>query len=153
VFDSKYKGSDGVLRSTAFDSKYVTNLLGGKEFRLNGKNTQAKYKTWLSLDGKLTAAGGLRYTPVNMEKSMEAGYTVYDETNAFTAQFKDYFRFDVRVAYRLDSKKVSQEIVLDVQNITNHKNPIYMQYNPDTGEEEFMYQLGFFPMMQYRIIF
>jgi hypothetical protein len=153
VFDSKYKGSDGILRSTAFDSRYVFNVLGGKEFRLNGKHPEARFKTWLVVDGKLTAAGGIRYTPVDMEKSAEAGYTVYDEDLAFSKQFKDYFRLDLRVAYRMDSRKISQEVALDVQNITNHKNPIYMQFDPETGQEEFMYQLGIFPMMQYRIIF
>jgi len=153
VYDSKYKGSDGVLRSTAFDSKYIANLLGGKEFRLNGKNDKARFKTWISVDGKLTAAGGLRYTPVDLEESQAAGYTVYDEENAFTRRFNDYFRLDLKVAYRLDSRKLSQEVALDVQNITNHKNPIYMQYDTKTGEEEFIYQLGFFPMMQYRVIF
>jgi hypothetical protein len=153
IFDSKYKGSDGILRSTAFDSRYVANILGGKEFRLNGKNPEAKFKTWIVVDGKLTAAGGIRYTPVDMEKSAAAGYTVYDEDLAFSKQFKDYFRMDVRVAYRLDSKRMSQEIALDVQNVTNHKNPIYMQFDPNTGKEDFMYQLGIYPMMQYRIIF
>jgi hypothetical protein len=153
LFDSKYKGSDGVSRSTAFDSKYIVNLLGGKEFRLNGKNPEAKFKTWLLLDGKLTAAGGIRYTPVDLEASQAAGYTVYSEELAFTQQFNDYFRLDLRVAYRIDSKKVSHEIALDVQNVTNHKNPIYMQYDKATGEEEFMYQLGIFPMMQYRVTF
>jgi hypothetical protein len=153
LFDSKYKGSDGVLRSTAFDSKYVTNFLGGKDFRLNGKKTDAKLKTWLDADTKLTAAGGIRYTPVDVEKSKEAGYTIYKEDLAFSKQFKDYFRADIRLAIRFDSKKISQEVALDVQNITNHKNPIYMTYNPETGKEEFMYQLGIFPMMQYRVVF
>jgi hypothetical protein len=153
VFDSKYKGSDGILRSTAFDSRYVTNFLGGKEFRLNSRNEEAKFKTWLVVDGKLTAAGGIRYTPVDFEKSKEEGHTVYNQELAFTKQFDDYFRLDMRVAFRLDSKKISHELAFDVQNITNHKNPIYMKYNPDTGQEEFMYQLGIFPMVQYRINF
>jgi hypothetical protein len=153
LFDSKYKGSDGILRSTAFDSRYVANILGGKEFRLNSKKPDTKFKTWLVLDGKLTVAGGIRYTPVDIEKSEEAGYTVYDEDLAFTKQFKDYFRLDFRLAFRLDSRKFSQEVALDVQNVTNHKNPIYMKYNPVTGQDDFMYQLGIFPMMQYRITF
>ncbi|MBN2521394.1 MAG: carboxypeptidase-like regulatory domain-containing protein, partial [Bacteroidales bacterium] len=33
LFESKYRGSDGVLRNTAFNSNYVFNLLGGKEFK------------------------------------------------------------------------------------------------------------------------
>jgi hypothetical protein len=153
VFDSKYKGSDGVLRSTAFDSRYIVNFLGGKEFRLNGKDPEAKFKTWLLVDGKVTAAGGIRYTPVDLEQSQEDGYTVYAEDLAFTQKFRDYFRLDVRLAYRIDSKKVSQEVALDIQNVTNHQNPIYMEYDTKTGNEEFVYQLGIFPMMQYRVIF
>jgi len=34
LFQSTYKGSDGIERSTAFNGQYVLNLLGGKEFRL-----------------------------------------------------------------------------------------------------------------------
>jgi hypothetical protein len=153
LYDSKYKGSDGVLRPTAFDSKYIVNLLGGYEIRLNGRHPEAKFKTWLCVDGKITSAGGLRYTPVDHEASYQAGYTIYDDGEAFSKQFRDYFRMDVKVTYRLDSKRVSQELSVDIQNITNRQNPIYMQYNPTTQQEEFMYQLGFFPMMQYRIIF
>jgi outer membrane receptor protein involved in Fe transport len=146
IFDSKYKGSDGVLRSTAFDSRYVTNLLGGKEFRLNAGNQEAKLKTWLVVDGKLTAAGGIRYTPIDLQRSKEAGHAIYNEQLAFSKQFDDYFRLDLRVAFRIDAKKVSHEIAFDVQNITNHQNPIYMTYNADTGKEEFINQLGIFPM-------
>ena len=35
LFESKYKGSDNVWRNTAFNSNYIVNFLGGKEFKLN----------------------------------------------------------------------------------------------------------------------
>jgi hypothetical protein len=151
VFDSKYKGSDGIKRSTAFDGGYVFNCLAGKEFKLKGKHENKK--KYITADIKLTAAGGQRYTPVNLEESTLKGETVYDEERAYSEKFRDYFRLDIRLAFRMDNQKFSQEFAFDVQNITNRSNPLYMQYNPKTGETEFVNQLGIFPMMQYRIVF
>ncbi|MFM7486422.1 MAG: TonB-dependent receptor, partial [Cytophagales bacterium] len=47
VFDSKYKGSDNIERNTAYNTQYVVNALGGKEFRV-GRN-----KNFLSLNLKV----------------------------------------------------------------------------------------------------
>ncbi|MFN8256130.1 MAG: TonB-dependent receptor [Bacteroidales bacterium] len=152
LFDSKYKGSDGVLRSTAFDSKYVVNLLFGNEVEIL-KKTDAKFRKWLTLDTKITTAGGQRYTPIDYEQSELTNSTVYDESKAYSEKFKDYFRADVRLAFRLEGKKASQEWAFDVQNVTNTKNPLYNQYDPDKNEIVTVYQLGIFPMFQYRITF
>jgi hypothetical protein len=38
LFDSKYKGSDGIQRHTAFNSKYAINLLAGKDFNRRKRN-------------------------------------------------------------------------------------------------------------------
>lgn len=151
LFDLKYKGSDKITRPTAFDGGYVVNALAGKEFLLKSKKTSSK--KYLSTDMKLTAAGGRRYTPVDVEESIKEGETVYDKDRAYSVKFKDYFRLDLRLAYRVDKKKFSHEWVIDVQNVTNHKNPLYMEYNTDTGKTEFIYQLSLYPMMQYRIVF
>jgi hypothetical protein len=151
LFDSKYKGSDGITRPTAFDGGYVFNTLAGKEFLLKGRKPDTRH--YLSADLKLTAAGGRRYTPVDVAESIKEGETVYDEDHAYSEKFRDYFRMDLRMAYRVDKKRFSHEWAFDVQNITNHKNPLYMQYNEDTGKTEFVNQLSIYPMMQYRIVF
>jgi outer membrane receptor protein involved in Fe transport len=153
LFDSKYKGSDGVLRSTAFDSRYVVNALAGKEFKLKNKKPNAKLMKWIVTDIKLTTAGGQRYTPIDFESSQEQGQTVYFEDKAFTQQFKDYFRLDLRLAFRMDFKGVSQEFAVDIQNLTDRENPLYIKYNKVTGEEQVVNQIGIIPMMQYRIVF
>jgi hypothetical protein len=151
VFDSKYKGSDKISRSTAFDGGYVFNALGGKEFKLAGKKETVR--NYLSADMKFTAAGGQRYTPVDVAASAIKGETVYNDSKAYSKKFRDYIRLDIRVAYRNDYRKFSQEFAVDVQNVLNRKNPLYMQYNTKTGKTEFVNQLTIFPMMQYRIIF
>ena len=152
LFDSKYKGSDNILRSTAFDSKYVANLLLGNELEIF-KKENAKYRKWLTLDGRVTLAGGQRYTPINIEESKLTNNTVYNEELAFSEKFQDYFRADVRLAFKLEGKKTSQEWAFDIQNITNTQNPLYQQYDPDKGDVTTIYQLGIFPMVQYRITF
>ena len=152
IFDSKYKNPNTKWISTLFDSKYVVNVLTGKEFQLFPKKEKAKNKKWLSFDGKITAAGGQRYTPVDMENS-GIGSVEYDWNRAYSKQFNDYFRADIRVTFRLEGKKVTQEWGVDIQNITDHKNPLRKTFDGKTGEEKNIYQLGIFPMMQYKITF
>ncbi len=151
IYESKYKGSDGITHPTAFDGGYVVNLLGGKEFKL--KSRKATKKKYITSDIKLTAAGGQRYTPVNVEESKAKNETVYDESKAFSDKFRDYFRLDIRVAYRIDHLKYSHEFAFDVQNLTNRTNPLYMMYNTETGKMETINQLKITPMVQYRINF
>jgi len=153
LFRSFYTGSDNIERSTAFDSKYVVNLLAGKEFELQKKKENAKYKKWIVVDGRVCSAGGLRYTPVDVEKSAYYKQTFYNEDLAFTKKFSNYFRADIRFAYRYDGKRMSQEFAFDIQNITGHKNPLMMKYNQTSQKEEPIYQLGVYPMMQYRVVF
>ena len=37
LYSSKYKGSDGIERNTAFNGNYVFNALAGKEFKIKAK--------------------------------------------------------------------------------------------------------------------
>lgn len=152
LFDSKYLASDGTWRSTAFNGGYVLNALGGWEKRFKTKAGKENVRKLL-FDIRMTTAGGQRYTPLDLEQSVEEGRAVYQRVNAFTQQFRNYFRSDVRIAYRVDGKKVSQEWAFDVQNLTNRANPFGMQFNRTLGRESIQNQLGIFPMMQYRIEF
>jgi hypothetical protein len=151
LYDSKYQGSDKKWYSTAFDGDYVLNILSGKDFKVS-KSTSSKAK-WITADVKFTMAGGQRYTPIDRDLSLLNKRTVLIDNMAYTSKYADYFRMDVRFAYRIDGKKISQETGVELQNITNHKNPYYSNYNPMTGDLQTVYQIGFYPMMQYRIVF
>jgi hypothetical protein len=67
IFDSKYRGSDDVLRNTAFNQHYVLNALAGKEFLVG------KHKNALGLDFKFTTAGGKYLTPIDFTASEATG--------------------------------------------------------------------------------
>ncbi len=150
VFDSKYEGSDGIERNTAFNNGYVVNFLAGKELKIGKDKRNA-----LTFDTKLTTAGGRYYTPVDLEASKAAGEEVLQEDLAFSERFDPYFRLDVKFGFRLNSKtkKFSQQFFLDFQNITDNENIFQRRYNEVTNEVNNVYQSGFFPDILYRVQF
>ncbi len=150
LFDSRYKGSDGIERETAFNGKYVFNALAGKEFQLGTTG-----RRFLTVDTKLTTAGGRPYTPVNLEASRLAGREMLYEDRAYSLRLDDYFRWDVKIGMRLNSskRKLSQTFFLDFQNVTNHANIFALRYNEVKGNIGRIDQIGLFPDVLYRIEF
>ncbi|MEI7586584.1 TonB-dependent receptor [Runella sp.] len=147
LYNSKYTGSDGVERNTAFNGKYVYNLLAGKEFNVGNRNK-------FSIDFKYTNAGGRAYTPINLTASNAAGREVLS-TDAYSAFYDNYFRMDLKLGYTINSakRKLSQTVSLDIQNITNHKNVFSQSYNSGSKSIQTTYQLGLFPNVVYKLQF
>ncbi len=151
IYESTYKGSDHIKHNTAFNGKYVYNVLLGKEFKLG----KAKRNT-ITLDVKMTQAGGRYYTPVDLEASQAAKQEVLKgDEYAFTERNPDFFRLDVKTGFTLNSKKrkMSQSLFFDVQNVTNNKNVFAQRYNPLTNNINTAYQIGFFPNFVYKVQF
>ncbi len=146
LFESKYKGSDDVWRNTAFNNKYIVNLLGGKEFKIGKSGV-------LTTDIKLTYSGGRFHTPIDLDASIAKGETVFKDSEAFTLQYDDYFRTDFKIGYRLNMKRISQEFLIDFQNVFNRSNIFEEYFNVQTGTIDQRNQLGLFIIPQYRILF
>ena len=146
LFDSKYEGSDGIERNTAFNGNYVFNALAGKEFTI-------RQNSMLSVDLKFTWAGGTRYIPIDVEKSMEEENSVYDMSDPYKDKYPDYLKADIKFGYKMNSKRITHEFLFFIENFTNHKNVYYKMYKKSTGEIITMNQLGIYPMMQYRLTF
>lgn len=151
LYESKYKGSDKIERNTAFNGKFVYNVLVGKEFKF-GKSK----KNALSLDAKLTQAGGRYYTPVDLAASQMARQQILKgDDYAYSLRNTDFFRLDIKtgVTFNSSKRKISQSIFFDVQNITNNKNVFAQRYNPVTNSINTAYQIGLFPNFIYKIQF
>ncbi len=110
LFDSKYKGDDGIWRNTRYNRGYVLNVLGGKEFIL----TKGKV---LGLNGRLTYMGGERNSPLLVEESLKQKYVVYDESKAFESQAPATYNLDLSVSYRINKAKHSSVWALQVKNV------------------------------------
>jgi hypothetical protein len=146
LFESKYRGSDNIERNTAFNGNYVFNLLAGKEFKIKQKHT-------LSIDARGTYAGGKRYTPINVPASIAAKNEIVDASKAYSLQYPDYFRLDVKPGYRLNTKKLTHEFSVDIQNVTRHLNVFQQSYDIKSETVKTDYQLKFFVIPQYRLLF
>ena len=146
LFDSKYKGSDGIERNTPFNNRYVVNVLAGKDIPLGSRGV-------VSINWKLTTAGGKYIRPINLEASAEANATVYDEARAFMQQQDGYFRTDLKIGYKLNRRRSTHELAIDLQNVTNHKNIFQQAYNPRLNKIGTAYQQGFLPIPFYRLTF
>lgn len=146
VFNSRYKSVDNVWRNTRFNTNFVTNGLVGREFVL-----KPKFK--LLLDLKVNFMRGNRYIPVLEQESIMANEAIYDYTRAYTQQLPNFFRIDFRLGFKLEGKKITQEMAFEAQNLTNRKNVYMQQYNPNSSKLETLYQNGILPMGLYRIYF
>jgi hypothetical protein len=147
LFDSKYKGSDGIERNTGFNTKYASNILAGKEFKIGKKGNVLVFNL------KMTSIGGKYLTPLNLEASKQSGKAVFDETKAFTEKQPDYFRVDTKIAFRKEYKKSTLEFAVDLQNVTNHQNVFLQGYNAKKNTISTQYQQGFFPVPMVKFTF
>ena len=150
-YESKYISSDGIKRNTAFNGRYVYNILIGKEFKVGKEKRNA-----IALDVKFTHAGGRYYTPINLELSQLVQFQVNKgDAYAYSEKYSDFLRLDVKLGYTMNSKKrkISQSWSFDVNNVTNRKNIFAERFNPSTNSINIAYQIGFFPNFVYRLQF
>jgi hypothetical protein len=145
-YDSRYTASDGIERNTAFNGNYTVNFLGGKEWTIRKKNV-------FGLNFRVVSSGGKRYVPIDFDKSAASGETVYDYSEAYEHQQKDYFRTDIKFTYRFNGKKVTHEFALDINNIFNTQNIWQQYYDSSSNTIKTEYQTGLFPIPLYRLLF
>ena len=152
LFNSQAKGSDGVYRNTDYDTHYALNLLGGYERKLGRNST-------LITGAKVTFIGGQLYSPVDTAASNRLGDIVVIDSERNTMHFKPYFRADVKLGVRINGKKLTHEVGLDLVNVFNTKNILSETYSyglSQSGSKDpfyYTYQLGFLPIFYYRIDF
>lgn len=151
LYESKYIASDGIKRNTAFNGRYVYNVLIGKEFKVGMEKRNV-----IALDIKLTHAGGRYYTPIDLELSQLIQFQVNKgDAYAYSEKYDDFLRLDVKLGFTMNAKKhkISQSWSFDVNNVTNRKNIFAERYNASTNSINIAYQIGFFPNFVYRIQF
>jgi len=148
LYESKYKGADGIERSTRFNSNVTVALTAGKEIVFK----KGKQRT-LGLNLKALYAGGLRTVPIDLPGSIEEGHTVRDWSRAYEDQNPYYFRLDTRFSLKTNRKRTTSIIALDFQNTTNRKNVYGSYFNPDLGTIEWDYQMSLIPVLSYKIMF
>jgi hypothetical protein len=150
LFNSNYVAMDQVERDTRFNSNYLGNLLFGKEFLVGRRKEKSKV---IGINTRISLLGARRFTPIDLEASIEKGYPVRKEEVAFSEKGDDVFIANIAVTYRIDRRRTSQELKLDIQNVTNNNALIDQYYNSITKEIVDSYQLPLLPVLSYTLHF
>jgi hypothetical protein len=146
LFDSKYKGGDGLERNTRYNSNFVINILGGKEWTIRKKNL-------LGVNLKASFTGGGYYVPIDLEASKLAHRRVLDEANAFETRYPDFYYLDITITYRTNHRKFSGIWAIQVKNVLNQKTEIGQVYNDYNQTVEPVRSMGILPFISYKIEF
>lgn len=151
VFESQARGADGVYRPTDYAGNVAANLLAGTEQRLSKSVT-------LILGAKLTAAGGRCYSPPDVAASNSYGDLIVVDSLRNTLRFPPYFRADAKIGARINGRRLTHELAVDLVNVAGIKNVLNLTYSLDlaaAGADPFIreYQLGFLPLFYYRVDF
>ncbi|MDN4164196.1 TonB-dependent receptor [Cytophagales bacterium LB-30] len=149
LFNSEYQALDKVWRNTRYNSQYAFSFTGGKEFFSTKKEKNITY----GINMKVLYTGGFRYTPIDIEASREQQQIEYITEQTFSLQNKDYFRTDLRLSMKINKKRTTSTLALDIQNLTNRKNIQGTYFDLESEEMVESYQLPLIPILSYRIEF
>ncbi|GAB4347927.1 MAG: carboxypeptidase-like regulatory domain-containing protein [Flammeovirgaceae bacterium] len=149
IFESKYKALDGVWRNTRFNNRFVSNVLAGKEWDVSRNGKQKTFTTSF----KMSWAGGFRYTPIDLQKSIDKGEAVYITDKAWKSSAPNYYRLDMQLSLRVNKKRTTRFWMLDMQNLTNNQNLFAIYYDNENKSIENATLLGFLPVLSYKVIF
>ena len=147
IFKSEYKAGDNVWRNTRYNKGFVLNALFGKEFYF------ANNRKVLDVNARVSVTGGERYSPILESQSVAQKRVIYDESRAFSEQFRTLTYADLTVNYRINHHKSSSVFSFQMKNILGA--PIYIDhnYNYQTGQIELSKATLVIPNISYKIEF
>ncbi|MFC1483503.1 carboxypeptidase regulatory-like domain-containing protein [Candidatus Neomarinimicrobiota bacterium] len=131
LFDSKYKGDDGIERNTRFNTQYVFNLLYGKEWTVGKQKNRM-----LGANVRLNFFGGKRTSPIDDIESDLAQDVVYDYSRLFEEQEPDKFHLSATVNYRINKQHHSSIWSLQMVNMLLATENYGLYYNYKTEQVE-----------------
>ena len=146
VYDSKYKGGDGIERNTKYNQNFVFNALAGKEWQTKKNNT-------FGVNAKFTILGGKRESPVNQMESTQYEYVIYDYSHIYENQLPTNYYVDLSINYTVNRPKCSHAIIFQAKNLLMQEESLGHAYNYKTNSVEPYGLTIIYPYLSYKIQF
>ncbi|MEO6286296.1 MAG: TonB-dependent receptor [Dyadobacter sp.] len=153
LYRSKYTPLDGKERNTAYADNYLVNVLMGKEFT----NLSRKHNKTIALNAKVFFGGGKKYIPLlrngagQVISDPEKGL-IWDYKKAYENKIEDIYQVTFSASYKVNKRKTTHELFLNIDNITNRLSRISEYYDDSKpGSVGYFKQFGIFPNIMYRI--
>ncbi|MBT3210355.1 MAG: TonB-dependent receptor [Bacteroidetes bacterium] len=149
MYESKFSFDKKTFYNTQYNGNYIVNALIGKDFKIRKEKENT-----IGINLKATYAGGQRYTATDEQLSILNEEITYSNI-PFTENANEYFKIDAGINYKLNFKRTTHMLSLNVQNLTNRLN----EFEPDfelskTGDKvkkEVITQSGIIPILKYSI--
>ena len=150
LIDSWYRAGDKRQYSTYYNTRYISNIIAGKDFPVGRKKLNS-----FGLNSRFILRGGYRYTPVNEYQSMKSKKVIYDNYQSYKNQLPDFVRLDAGINFRKNHPKYSWIIMFDIQNATGRRNIYRRRFTFENGRvvSNDILSLGMIPVFNFRVEF
>jgi hypothetical protein len=135
LYEAKFRPFNGKTYNSRWASIFSSSLTFGKEF--NFKKDQV-----LQVGGRVLFNGNAPYTPYDPTLSQQQGTYVPLADADNSAFLPLYFRMDMRLQYRYNTKKLAGSISLDIQNVFNRINATGVAYDATSNTTYVQYRGG-----------
>jgi hypothetical protein len=148
LFDSKYTGGDGIERNTRFNTRYVFNVLFGKEWTLGAKQNQV-----LGVNLRMNFTGGKRTSPIDPVQSDVFKDVVYDYSRLYEETERPITYASAGINYRINKRRHSSIWSIQMMNLFLTKENWGYFYNFKTREVDKVEFAVPVPNISYKIEF
>ena len=135
-FRSRYRGYDGTWRDRSYDNRMIVSIEGGY-----------KPNSGLEMSLRWIYAGGVPYTPLDVNQSIANHRAVYDETRINAERYPDYHSMNIRLDKRFFFSKTNLVIYFSVWNVYAQKNIAEYFWNDTDQTIDEVYQWGLLPVL------
>ena len=132
---SRYRGSDLVWRDRVFDNRLILGVEGGYKPSNN----------W-EFSARWIFAGGVPYTPFQLERSAELNRAVLDDSRVNQERLANYHSLNVRFDRRFHFSGSNLIVYLSVWNAYNRKNVASHYWNEINRSPDLIYQWSALPI-------
>jgi hypothetical protein len=141
-FRSRYKDYSGTWRNRDYDNRYLFTFSGG--YRPGSK--------W-EVSARWNYAGGVPYTPLNLELSQEYNTSIIDESKINSERKPAYHSLNLRFDRHFNFKKSTLTIYTSIWNAYNRKNIAAYYWDKDEKKQNAIYQWSFIPLLGFEYEF
>ncbi|MGB3465388.1 MAG: TonB-dependent receptor [Cyclobacteriaceae bacterium] len=149
-YNSTFENPDGETYDSRWDGGFALNGTFGKEIDLKSKNNKQRS---FNMNARVIYQGGFRRNAIDVAASNRQEGDVINTDFSYATRNPNYFRLDLRFAWRVEKENYTRTLSFDLQNATNYENFFFERYDSVAGEVVSSNQLGIIPLLTYRVEF
>jgi len=133
---TRYKDINGIWHDRLFDNRYIFSVQGG--YKPN--------KKW-EFSVRWIIAGGLPYTPFDVEASQEVNSGIFDNSRINAERLPAYHNLNLRFDKRIYFRGSNLTLYFSVWNAYNRKNVAGYFWNETENKADYSYQFSILPIL------